>query len=480
MSEIPSPPREFRGVWVATMANIDWPSQRGLPAPQQQNELRAIFDKAKALRLNAVIFQVRPMCDAFYVSSIEPWSVFLTGQQGKAPEPAYDPLEFAIQEAHKRGLELHAWFNPYRAGLVQNATFAPTHVSNTHPDLVKRYGKHLWLDPGQKAVQDYSLSVILDVAKRYDVDGIHFDDYFYPYREKDSAGKLLEFPDDASWSTYQSGGGNMSRDDWRRSNVDTLVERTASELKQLKPTLKFGISPFGIWRPNNPPGTVGMDAYQEIYVDSKKWLKSGWVDYIAPQLYWTLDTRGHDYGSLQKWWTDQNSANRHIWIGNYASSVSLGKWTADEIIKQITSTRNERGASGNIFFSAKPLLKNSDGLSDKLSSQLYQGPALIPACPWLDSKAPAAPRAEAQRDGGGNIVVTWKSGADQDVFLYAIYAHVNGAWRMDVVPGATSGYSINTAGGAQPGALAVSAVDRCGNESGRSVIPLMTQTASAR
>jgi uncharacterized lipoprotein YddW (UPF0748 family) len=458
------------------VGNIDWPSKKGLSAQEQQAELRGIFDKAKALRLNAVILQVRPACDAIYPSQIEPWSVCLTGQQGKAPAPEYDPLQFAVEEAHKRGLELHAWFNPYRAATEDTGTLAPTHIGNKRPDLVKKYGKFLWLDPGEKEVQDYTLSVILDVVKRYDIDGVHFDDYFYPYKE---AG--LDFPDEPSWNKYKAAGGTLQRPDWRRSNVDTMVERVNQSIKQLKPTCKFGISPFGIWRPGNPSGVSGLDSYNELYADSRKWLQEGWVDYLAPQLYWTVASTRQPYSALLKWWTDQNKHSRHVLVGNFTSKVQdSGEWTAREIVNQIEATRKDPGASGNIHFSAKALMKNQGHISDTLSAGPYQGPALVPACSWIDNKAPVPPRAEAQRDGAGNLVVSWKAPTDQDVFLYAIYAYVNGAWRMDVVPAATSGYAISNNSGAAPAALAVSAVDRAGNESARSVIPLKVQTAAAQ
>lgn len=476
VSEIPAPPREFRGVWIATVGNIDWPSKAGLPMQQQQSELRAIMDKARAMRLNAIILQVRPACDALYRSNIEPWSKYLSGQQGKAPEPDYDPLEYAVQEAHRRGLELHAWFNPYRAAMEDAGQLAPMHIANRRPDLVRRYGKFLWLDPGEKEVQDYSYAVIMDVVKRYDIDGVHFDDYFYPYKV---AGQ--DFPDDASFQKYKASGGNLAKDDWRRSNVDALVKRVSDGIHQTKPVCVFGISPFGIWRPGNPAGVSGLDSYSDLYADARKWLREGWVDYLAPQLYWPVNSTKQNYASLLGWWSQQNAQQRHLYVGNFTSKVgTAGDWDAKEIVNQIETTRKNPGASGNIHFSAKALMKNQGNVAETLTSAVYQGPALVPASTWLDSRAPAAPHADTQRDGGGNLIVNWQPTGDGDVFLYAIYAFVNGAWRMDVVPASTSGYSINTTSGAQPQALAVSAIDRAGNESARSVVPLRTQTAAAR
>src|SRR5579871_3371768 len=299
----PPVPREFRGVWVATVANIDWPSKPGLSTDQQKAEMLAILDKAAQLKLNAIIFQVRPGCDALYDSRLEPWSEYLTGQMGRAPDSYYDPLAFAVEEAHKRGLELHAWFNPYRARHAEaKSSISPDHVSQMHPDLVKQYGRSLWLDPGEKAVQDYSLSVILDVVRRYDIDGVHIDDYFYPYKETDAQNKVLPFPDDASWQKYVQSGGTLSRDDWRRQNVDTFIERLYKGVKEVKPWVKFGISPFGIWRPGYPAQVKGFDAYQELNADSRKWLRNGWLDYWTPQLYWKIDQTGQSYPVLLKWW----------------------------------------------------------------------------------------------------------------------------------------------------------------------------------
>ena len=209
----PKPMREFRGVWVATVANMDWPSKPGLSTDEQQREMIAILDRARELKFNAIILQVRTSCDAFYPSELEPWSEYLTGQQGKAPEPFYDPLKMWIEQAHARGLELHAWFNPFRARHPAATTNAANHISKTHPEWVKQYGKYQWLDPGEPATREHTLRVIRDVVAKYDVDGVHFDDYFYPYPEKGE-----DFPDEASWQRYQKSGGKLSRADWRRSN----------------------------------------------------------------------------------------------------------------------------------------------------------------------------------------------------------------------------------------------------------------------
>jgi uncharacterized lipoprotein YddW (UPF0748 family) len=297
----PALPREFRGAWVASVGNIDWPSKAGLTTQQQQAELLALLDKAVALRLNAIVLQVRPGCDALYASKLEPWSEYLTGTMGRAPEPSYDPLAFAVTEAHRRGLELHAWFNPFRARhAAAKSPAASNHISKTRPELVRKYGALLWLDPGEAAVHEHSLRVILDVTRRYDVDGVHLDDYFYPYPEKTAAKQVVPFPDDASWRKYQKSGGKLARDDWRRDNVNRFVQRLYASVKAEKPWVKVGISPFGIWKPGNPPGVRGMDATQEIFADALKWFHAGWVDYFAPQLYWSIDAPEQSFPALLK------------------------------------------------------------------------------------------------------------------------------------------------------------------------------------
>ncbi|HLZ55262.1 MAG TPA: family 10 glycosylhydrolase, partial [Verrucomicrobiae bacterium] len=299
----PPPPREFRGAWLATVANLDWPSQPGMSVATQKAELIALLDHAAQLKLNAVILQVRPMADAVYASPLEPWSEFLTGRMGRGPEPFYDPLAFAVAEAHKRGLELHAWFNPFRVSLPPNQARSPAalnHLSRTHTELVHRYSNLLWLDPGEPAAREHVLNVILDVVRRYDVDGVTFDDYFYPYPDKDADGHAVDFPDNASWRKYGATSG-MSRDEWRRANVNQFVQNTYRSIHALKPWVKFGISPFGIWRPGFPPQIQGLDTYARLYADSRLWLASGWLDYLSPQLYWPVDQREQSFPVLLQW-----------------------------------------------------------------------------------------------------------------------------------------------------------------------------------
>ena len=457
-SDPPAPQREFRGVWLATVANIDWPSKTGLPVPQQKAELLSLLDRAVALKLNAVIFQVRPACDALYDSKLEPWSDFLTGKMGQAPEPYYDPLTFVVDEAHRRGLELHAWFNPYRAHhFVSKGPISRNHISRTHPELVKSYGKYLWLDPGEEAVRDYSVSVVRDVVQRYDVDGVHIDDYFYPYKEKNGAGQTLQFPDEPSWQRYKEKGGKLDRDDWRRDNVDQFVHQMYDAVKAEKKWVKVGISPFGIWRPGHPTQIRGFDSYQEIYGDSRKWVRNGWLDYATPQLYWRAEPAAQSYPVLLKWWSEQNEKDRHLWPGNIVDPVVSGKWPAEEIARQVRITRDQRGASGNVYFSMRPLVNNS-GLTNTLRD-LYAEPALIPASTWLDKSAPAKPVVQKR---GAEIV--WNAGGEEPAAWWVLQHRSGDRWTTEILPAGVTARPY-TGPIAAADKVVVSAVDRCGNQS---------------
>jgi uncharacterized lipoprotein YddW (UPF0748 family) len=373
--------RELRGVWVATVGNLDWPSAPGLSATRQQEELVTLLDTLAALNANAVIFQVRAAADALYPSALEPWSEVLSGTQGVPPEPLWDPLEFAIESAHARGLELHAWFNPYRARPATSISpAAADHISRRRPDLVKAYGKQLWMDPGEEDVAAHSLAVILDVVKRYDVDGIHLDDYFYPYPEKDAAGNVVEFPDEPSFATYVASGGALGREDWRRWNVNRFVKRLHDEVKAVKKDVRVGISPFGIWRPGRPAQVKGFDAYEEISADARTWLQRGWVDYLAPQLYWPIDQREQSFPALLAWWAGQNTVGSFLWPGLAAFHVGEdGRgWPAGEIAEQIRRTRAQPGVTGHILFSARALLENRGGIATELRKDVWAEPAELP------------------------------------------------------------------------------------------------------
>jgi len=462
--EPPSVRREIRAAWVASVANIDWPSTNNLTTAQQKGELVTILNRAADLRLNTIILQVRPACDALYPSSIEPWSEYLTGAMGKAPTPFYDPLAFAIEEAHKRGLELHAWFNPYRARQASaKSPIAPTHISRTHPEFVRQYGKSLWLDPGERGVQAYSLGVIMDVVKRYDIDGVHFDDYFYPYKEKSSAGKDLEFPDDASWQRFGL-ASRMSRDDWRRENVNTFVHRVYDSIKAAKPWVKFGISPFGIWRPGTPTQIQGQDAYATLYADSRQWLMKGWVDYFVPQLYWGIGQPAQSFPVLLNWWAEQNIKHRQLAPGMDATKVGR-QWGASEILHQVQRTRSTPGVSGHVYWSIKALMRNGDWAAE-MSRELYPQPALSPSLPWLSDRTPAKPGVTIT---GGSRRVNWKPGAEDTVRLWLVQTRMGGEWNTRLLPGSER---MLTLAKSKPEIISVTAVDRFGNASAPTTLEL--------
>lgn len=467
--ETPPPvSREFRGVWVATVANIDWPSKPGLSTWEQQGEMIAILNKAVALHLNAVIFQVRTATDALYSSKLEPWSEYLTAQMGRPPEPVYDPLAFAVEEAHKRGLELHAWFNPYRSRHSSaKSEISANHISAMRPEIVRNYGRSMWLDPGDTAVRRHSIKVITDVVKRYDIDGVHIDDYFYPYKERDSSGKVLDFPDSLTWNRYVAAGGKLSRDDWRRSNVDTFVRDLYKSIKSTKRWVKFGISPFGMWQPGYPPQIKGFNAYAELYADSKKWLNEGWLDYFTPQLYFLLARPETSYSALLDWWISENTRGRNIWPGNYTSRIGASgdnAWPAKEILDQISTTRLTEGAGGNVHFSMKVFLQNRDSIDDRLLAGPYASPALVPASPWLDSIPPRAPAAILEKDSAtGATKVVFAPRGTERVWLWVLRYRNGPDWVTTIFPAEQRSHMFE--GKTVPDEVVVSAVDRTGNES---------------
>ncbi len=464
----PAVRREFRGVWVATVANIDWPSQPGLSTDAQKAELLALLDRAKALNLNAVVFQIRPMCDALYASPFEPWSEFLTGQDGKAPEPFYDPLQFATEEAHKRGLKLHAWFNPYRARSATATSVASNkHVSKANPAIVRSYGKQLWLDPAMPETREYSLKVMVDVATRYDIDGVHIDDYFYPYVEKDAAGNKVPFPDADTYAAYRKKGGKLSVDDFRRDAVDIFVKELYERVHAVKPGMEVGISPFGIAKPGSPAQIKGFDQKAEIYADAVKWLNNGWCDYFAPQLYWPIEQTPQSFPVLLQSWLAENKKNRGIYPGLYTS-----KYAGDEISFQIKTTRGYAGAGGTVHFSMKSLLPDDAGsIAQTLLRGVYAEAALTPEMSWLapaESLPPPAPVVEftPEQSPLAPAVVRWTptGEAARTVWQYVVQSHIktggaNGTWKTIVVP---ASYAPVVSLPPQTDAVNVFAVDRFG------------------
>lgn len=398
----PEPQYEFRAAWITPIGGAglrEWPSKPGLPIEEQKAELTALLDRVKEIGLNTVIMHVRVAADALYPTQHAPWSAYLTGVSGQ--HPGYDPLAFAIEEAHQRGLHLHAWFNPFRAMLPNtNGPVAATHITRTHPEWVKKYGSQVWIDPGEPFARNEIIAAILDVVKRYDLDGVHIDDYFYPYREARN-GKIIPFPDERSWLRQGVARGLTDRDEWRRNNVNDFVQTLYNAVKQEKPWVVVGISPFGIWRPGNPSGITGLDAYHELYADSRKWLQRGWADYYVPQLYWPIGSAQPRFSQLHRWWQEpeQNPMQRHVWPGLATMHWGKADWGDTEIVNQINlirSTSNSRGAPpGHAHFRLSFLNRGDSSAGRTLMETVYGDEALVPAFPWLSDATPASPLVEA-------------------------------------------------------------------------------------
>jgi uncharacterized lipoprotein YddW (UPF0748 family) len=392
---LPDIPREFRGVWVATVANIDWPSSPNLTFSQQIAEMDAILDTAQRLNLGAVILQVRPSADAMYRSSLEPWSEFLSGRQGHPVEGApadYDPLERWVAGAHARGLQLHAWFNPFRSRHVEaKGPDAPSHVNIARPDLVVDYARFKWMPPSSAEAREIALRVIEDVTRRYDIDGVHVDDYFYPYPEG-----RAPFPDQHHYDAYVREARAakqpvLPRSDWRRAHVDAFVFDLYRRVKAIKPEVLVGVSPFGIWRPGVPAGVDGFDAYEHLAADARRWLNEGWMDYCVPQLYWLTDAPKQPFVPLLSWWQGENRRARHLWPGLNASRVGVAEgsrpgWSPAEITRQIDLSRRA-GTRGVVLYSVVALRQAARGL-DAAVAPVFAAPSLPPESPWLAGDAP--------------------------------------------------------------------------------------------
>lgn len=466
----PKAEREFRAAWVATVANINWPSKPGLPVDSQKKEALALLDFLKSHNFNAVIFQVRPQADALYKSDLEPWSYFLTGTQGKAPDPFYDPLEFWVEAAHDRGLELHVWLNPYRAhhpsgGPISDASVVKAKASS----VLQLKGGYHWFDPSLKETKEHSTKVVLDLVKRYDIDGVHFDDYFYPYREYN---KGEDFPDSVSYAAYKAKGGKLSRGDWRRDAVNTFIANLYKEIKKQKKEVKFGLSPFGIWRPGYPEGICCFDQYDVLYADARLWLNKGWIDYFSPQLYWPINRMNVSFPVLLGWWKDENFKGRHLWPGISVGADTSAK-NVNEILSQVMISRGMLPQSkGVIHWSIGQVYKNPN-MAKGLLNAPYKNDALVPASPWLDKVAPIAPTTSNVQQEGTEVKFSWSHPAENDVFRWVVYyKYEGGTWNYKIlnrkdrsffVP-AESKTAVN--GPAKKlEQIQISAVDRTGNES---------------
>lgn len=447
--------REMRGLWIATVRNIDWPSNSTLSAEQQRAELIDILDRAAAAGLNAIVLQVRPAGDAVYESTLEPWGAMLTGTQGVSP--GWDPLAFAVTEAHARGLELHAWINPFRLGnAADSLLLAPTHSFNARRELARVYGAQLWFDPGEQAVHDHVIAVVRDIVQRYDIDAIHADDYFYPYPQSDGNGGYLAFPDA---ETYASSGSTLSLDDWRRDNVNRFVQRMYAEVHDVKPAVKVGISPFGIWRPGHPPGVNGLDAYAAIYADARLWLREGWVDYLAPQLYWAISAPQQSFPALLDWWIGENIMGRHVWPGMASYKVNDGsasQFSIDEIPNQIAQVRARTGASGYLLYNTTWTLKRNGGEVAAVVAPLNTVRAIQPAFTWLDAEPPPAPTPAVS---GRTITIT--PGAGEPPRWWLLRVRMEMVWSTRVLFGDARAVLLDD----EPERILLNAVDRAGNTS---------------
>jgi uncharacterized lipoprotein YddW (UPF0748 family) len=480
----------------------------GLSVEEQKNELRAVMDRAQAAGLNAVILHVRTAGDALYPSSLAPWSRYVVGRDGEARSDeydGYDPLMLAVAEAHARGLQLHAWFNPFRA-MPPDDLGPPgkNHVTKTHPEWVRRYGKSTWIDPGIPAARRAVLAAILEVVDRYDIDAVHLDDYFYPYLEERTVTRIvkrgkkrirvsrrvtLDFPDATSWKKYGVAKGSTDRAAWRRANVNDFVRTLYREVKDRKPWVLVGISPFGIWRPGNPWGITGLDAYREIYADSRLWLREGWIDYLAPQLYWELDGAQDRFTRLDGWWRGENVLDRHIWPGLFTMRVGSqnAPWPRGEIAAEIGALRAARTGTietlGHVHFRFGTFGRWLEGdtatFGETLRAAVYPEPALPPASPWLGAAVPASPQlgivddtAGGRSSGAGmrndgapaepHKLLTFAAGDTVGVRWWLVQRlGVDGRWRSQLLPGTTSGLSV-TAGDAAASSIAITAISRTG------------------
>ncbi|MFC0531685.1 family 10 glycosylhydrolase [Phytohabitans kaempferiae] len=411
------PKQQFRAMWIASVANIDWPSRTGLSRTAQQAEFRSWLDLAVRRNMNAVVVQVRPTADAFWPSTFEPWSQWLTGTQGG--DPGYDPLAFMVSEAHARNLEFHAWFNPYRvANHADPARLAASHPARRNPGWRFTYGGKMYYNPGIPAVRTFVQNAMMDAVTRYDIDGVHFDDYFYPYPVSGES-----VPDSSTYAQY--GSRFSSIHDWRRDNVDLLVREMSQRIAAAKPHVRFGISPFGIWRNSStdPAGsrTSGLQSYDSIYADSRKWVAEGWLDYITPQIYWHIGFSVADYTVLTAWWADVVAGTDvHLYVGQAAyragTSGEDAAWQDPaELTDHLHYNRQHPQVRGDVFFSAGDVLDDRIGSVTRLVADHYTRPALVPAAGT--GTAPAAPTISSATRGATGVSLSWSGGAHE----YAVY-----------------------------------------------------------
>jgi len=469
------PKHEFRGVWVATVDNIDWPTKGNYSTESQKAEFIRLLDMHQRNGMNAVVVQVRPSTDAFYPSPYEPWSEWLTGKQGRPPVPFYDPLEFMVTETHKRGMEFHAWCNPYRAEFqIGKSSIAPTHITRIHPDWFLSYGDKRYFDPGNPEGRNFVVNVIRDIVRRYDVDAIHFDDYFYPYR---IAGKA--FPDDSSFNKY---GNGLNREDWRRSNTDSIILALSKAIREERPYCRFGISPFGVWRNNSKDSVgsatkAGQTNYDDLYADIVLWLKQGWIDYVAPQLYWEFGHSAAPYEVLIDWWSKHSYGKQcYIGLGIYRAGSNAAWRDRNQLPRMIDAIRTTPGIDGAIYFSSKTFDKNPNGWNDSLRNHYYRYPAIIPPMAWIDSVAPAAPQLQWQ-EGMRNTVSIVNQERQKKLKSFIVYS-ASGALDLlpanilKIVTAADTVQVVIPSNGIALKQIAVTSLDFQNNESAPAFLPV--------
>jgi len=424
---------ELRGVWVTTLLNIDWPSQSARSTIQQKQEVAELLDLHQSQGINAIFLQVRPAADAFYKSSLEPWSLWLTGIQGEEPKPYYDPLKFWIEECHKRGMELHAWFNPFRAAVNDDVSLLhSSHIIKRQPDWFINYAGRIYFDPGQPQVRHYLVKVIAEVASNYKVDGIHFDDYFYPYKVNGEA-----FNDKVTFEKYRTGTGGL--ESWRRQNIDDFIQKASDTLRKIDGNLRFGVSPFGVWRnlDQDPQGSAthaGHTNYDDLYADVVKWMKEGWIDYLAPQLYWHIGYELADYQTLLDWWA-KHSYGRHIYIGQSAYKVQkdadFTQWRkASELSEHLRLNRQYPQVQGNIYFSSNSLRANTLGLSDTLKRYHYGHHAIVPPMDYKPTSRPQTPDVYRISHGHKELTIYWAANKEVEDSRYLLIYRFNGSSSM--------------------------------------------------
>jgi uncharacterized lipoprotein YddW (UPF0748 family) len=474
---LPSVEREFRGLWIASMGNIDWPAKKGLDAGQLASSASTILDRAAALGVNAVIFQARPLGDALYSSDTEPWSHYVSGVQGNPPPDSFDPLAFWIEAAHTRGIQLHAWINPFRVGtpVLADGDYSPLSIAARRPDLAKRIGKgYRWLDPGIPEARDYAISVVVDLISRYDLDGIVIDDYFYPSREY--LAPDADFPDADSYAVYREGGGTLDLGDWRRDNIDRFVSGLDAAIRKSGKPILFGISPAGIWRPGNPVGTTGRDAFAEGYADSLRWLEAGWCDWFSPQLYWPIAPERQSYPLLLGFWNRADPSGVHLWPSlNLVSAKVAPERAVEEFSSQVFIERGMRNADpGVALYGAKALA--DPVFASGFAAAAFPRPSLVPVTERVASPQPLAPVVALERDGDG-LSLSWDR-TDADFRFVVYYRRSARAHWETVVLGEETGIRLADASDSGPSGpvteVIVTAVSRTGTESAKTILTAPT------